>query len=227
MKRRRGTFIVIDGTDGSGKATQVEILVRRLRRAGHAVAVADFPRYGEKSAGLIEEYLAGEYGGAKEVGPYRASILYACDRYAASFDIRRWLAEGKVVVSNRYVAANMGHQGGKIKSAPARKKYFRWLHDLEYRIFGIPRPDLNLILHVDARVAQALAEKRWRAGGGRGRKRDIHENDLRHLRAAERAYLDIARSFRGFSLVECVERGAIMPREKVAGLVWGRVKRVL
>jgi dTMP kinase len=224
---RKGKFIVIDGTDGSGKATQVALLVKRLRRAGYRTVLADFPRYGEKSAGLVEEYLAGRYGSAKDVGPYRASIFYACDRYAASFELRRWLGEGKVVVSNRYVTANMGHQGGKLASAAARKRYFRWLYDLEYGLFGIPKPDLNLILHVDAKAAMALAGKRWRMNHGRAKHRDIHENDFSHLRAAERAYLEIARSFPGFALVECAPHGVLMPREAVAALVWKCVKKVL
>lgn len=227
MKKKKGKFIVIDGTDGSGKATQVVLLVRRLRKEGRRVAVADFPRYGKKSAGLVEEYLAGTYGSAEKVGPYRASIFYACDRFAASFDIKRRLEEGNVVVSNRYVTANMGHQGGKIKNAAARKKYFRWLSDLEYQLFGIPKPDLNLILHVDAKLAQTLAKKRWHERHGRKVRKDIHEQDLKHLRNAERAYLEIAKSFPGFSLIECTEGGDIMTREKIAGLVWQRVKRVL
>jgi dTMP kinase len=111
---KKGVFIVIDGTDGAGKKTQTDILCEKLKAYGFAVEIADFPQYGHKSAGLVEEYLNGRYGTAEAVGPYAASIFYACDRYDASFKIRKWLAEGKVVVSNRYVAANMGHQGGKI-----------------------------------------------------------------------------------------------------------------
>ena len=75
-----GKFIVIDGTDGSGKATQTKLLVERLKNDGHDVEIADFPQYGKKSAGLIEKYLNGKYGSAEEVGPYRASIFYACDQ---------------------------------------------------------------------------------------------------------------------------------------------------
>ncbi|HDH07740.1 MAG TPA: thymidylate kinase, partial [Candidatus Moranbacteria bacterium] len=144
-----GKFIVIDGTDGSGKATQTKLLVERLKNDGHDVEIADFPQYGKKSAGLIEKYLNGKYGSAEEVGPYRASIFYACDRYDASFKIRKAVEEGKIVISNRYVTANMGHQGGKIKDPEERKKYFNWLYNLEYETFSIPRPDLNIILHVD------------------------------------------------------------------------------
>ncbi|MDD3487593.1 MAG: thymidylate kinase [Candidatus Moranbacteria bacterium] len=220
----KGKFIVIDGTDGSGKATQTQILVKRLKKEGYKVATVDFPQYGKKSASLVEEYLNGEFGTALEVGPYRASIFYACDRYAAAKKIKKWLSEGKIIISNRYVTANMGHQGGKIKSRKERAKYFKWLYDLEYNIFKIPRPDLNLILHVDAAVAQKLVDsKEERDYIKQGGKRDIHEKDLGHLRDAERVYLEIADIFPDIELVECAENDTIMTREKISGLVFDLV----
>ncbi len=109
-----GKFIVIEGLDGSGKSTQSKLLTQYLRKEGYKVEKIDFPQHGEKSAGLVDEYLNGKYGSSEEVGPYRASVFYACDRYDASFKIRKWLKEGKIVVSDRYVASNVGHQGGKI-----------------------------------------------------------------------------------------------------------------
>lgn len=225
---KKGKFIVIDGTDGSGKATQTEILVKRLKKSGRKVEVVDFPQYGKKSAGLVEEYLNGKYGSAQSVGPYRASIFYAVDRYDASFKIKKWLKEGKIVVSNRYVTANMGHQGGKIKSVAERKKYFSWLYDLEYKIFGIPKPDLNIILHVDAAVAQKLVNKKEKRGYIRGnKKKDLHEKDLKHLRDAEKVYLEIAKNFSGFSLIECTEKGKIMSKDEIADLVWEKIKKII
>ena len=132
MKDYPGKFIVIDGTDGSGKATQTELLAEKLRYAGFDVALADFPQYGKKSAGPVEEYLNGKYGPAHEVGPYRGSIFYALDRYDASFEIKEWLKQGKIVISNRYVTANMGHQGGKIKDLEEKRRFYEWLYELEY-----------------------------------------------------------------------------------------------
>ena len=88
-----------------------------------------------KSAAMVEEYLNGKFGTAQEVGPYRASIFCAIDRYVAAPKIKQWLNEGKIVIANRYVASNMGHQGGKIKNQIERKKYFDWNYDLEYNIF--------------------------------------------------------------------------------------------
>lgn len=229
MKKKKGLFIVLDGIDGSGKATQTGLLIKRLKKEGRKVEKIDFPQYGKKSAGLVEEYLNGEYGSASDVGPHRASVFYACDRFAASFKIKRWLAEGRIVISNRYVASNMGHQGGKIKSRGERKKFFKWLHDLEYNIFGVPKPDVNIILRVDAVVAQKLIsfkKDRKRRYIKKG-KRDIHEKDLKHLESAGRTYLEIAGTFPENVLIECMEKRKIITREKISDIIWEKLKRRL
>ena len=220
---KKGKFIAIDGTDGSGKATQTKLLAERLKKDGFQVEIADFPQYGTKSSGLIEKYLNGKYGNAKKIGPYRASIFYAVDRYDASFKIRQWLQEGKIVISNRYVTANMAHQGGKIEDNNKREKYFNWLYELEYKLFNIPKPDLNIILHVDAKIAQQLIDNKNSRDYINGEKRDIHENDLEHLKNAENVYLKIARSFSDIILIECTENRQIMSREKINNMLWNRV----
>lgn len=148
MENKRGKFIVIDGTDGSGKTTQLELLKSKMISEGHEVEVADFPQYNTKSAGMVEEYLSGKYGSASEVGPYKASIFYAIDRFDASATINKWLDAGKIVLANRYTSASLGHQGGKISNPLEKKLFFNWLFDLEYKIFEIPRPDLTIILQV-------------------------------------------------------------------------------
>lgn len=225
---KKGKFIVIDGTDGSGKATQTELLAKRLKKGKYKVKIFDFPQYGQKSAGLVEEHLNGKYGKGQEVSPYQASILYACDRYDASFKIRKIIERGHIVVSNRYVTANMGHQGGKIKNAKERKKFFEWLYALEYGIFKIPKPDLNIILHVDAAIAQKLVDgKATRAYIKGKKKRDLYEKDLNHLRDAEKVYLEIAKTMKNFRLVSCTEDKHIMTRENISELVWKEVKKVL
>jgi dTMP kinase len=210
-----GKFIVIDGTDGSGKATQLKLLADKLKEMGYKIETADFPQYGKKSAGLVEEYLNGNYGTAEEVGPFRASIFYAVDRYDASFKIREWLQAGKIVIANRYVTANMGHQGGKIMDEQERQKYFNWLYDLEYKIFAIPQPDTNIILHVSAEIGQKLVDQKGQREYVGGQKRDIHEADINHLKMAEKVYLQIANIFPNFELIECVKDGAIMTREEI------------
>lgn len=222
---QRGRFIVIDGTDGSGKATQTNLLVEELKLGGYPVEMTDFPQYGTKSAGLIEEYLNGKYG---QVGPEAASIFYAIDRFDASFKICQWLKEGKIVISNRYVTANAGHQGGKISDNMERLKFFKWLDNLEYNIFGVPKPDLNIVLHVPAEMAQKLVDKKSAAERKyvNGKKRDLHEADLQHLRNAEKAYLEIARLFPNTKLVECVKGNELLSPGEIHNKVWELVRRI-
>ncbi|MBI5530346.1 MAG: thymidylate kinase [Candidatus Doudnabacteria bacterium] len=222
---QQGKFIVIDGTDGSGKATQTNLLVEELKMGGYEVEMTDFPQYGTKSAGLIEEYLNGKYG---QVGPEAASIFYAIDRFDASFKIRQWLNEGKIVISNRYVTANAGHQGGKITDDVDRLKYFKWLDNLEYNIFNIPKPDLNIILHMPAETAQQLVDKKSAdvRGYANGKKRDLHEADLNHLKNAEKVYLQIAKLFPNTKLVECVRAGELLSPSDVHNQVWELVRRI-
>jgi dTMP kinase len=227
MEKTKGLFIVLDGIDGSGKATQTELLIKRLKKDGYKVEKIDFPQYGQKSAALVEEYLNGEFGAADEVGSYRASIFFACDRYAASSRIRNWLSAGKIVIANRYTAANMGHQGGKIKKSSERKKYFKWLYDLEYRIFEIPSPDINLILHVEANIAQKLALQKKRRSFLKQHKADIHERDLKHLRDAEKIYIEISKTIPNIELVECMKNGKILARKDISDLIRDRLTKRL
>ena len=226
MSNYSGKFIVIDGTDGSGKTTQLQLLVGKLQAEGYNVEIADFPQYNTKSAGMVEEYLSGKYGSADDVSPYAASLFYAVDRFDASFQIREWLKQGKIVVSNRYISSNFAHQGGKIDNALERKLFFNWLSEIEYKIFNIPKPDLYLILHVDAEISQKLAQERQREDW-KGKTKDIHEDSLHHLKKAEKAYLDIAQNLPDFRLIKCTRNGEIMSREDIHYLIWLYTNRIL
>ena len=224
---QRGYFIVIEGTDGSGKGTQSDLLVTRLKQEGHDVETISFPRYGEPSCAMVEYYLNGRFGSAQDVNPYRSSIFYAIDRYTASFKIRGWLLENKIVICNRYVGSNMGHQGGKMRDSIERQKYFDWNYDLEYNIFGIPKPDINIVLHVTPEISQTLVDKKTSREYLNGKKRDIHEDDLDHLRSAENAYLQMVERFSEFRLVECVENNQLLSVEAVHAKVYTLVRQEL
>nr|AIA12577.1 Thymidylate kinase [uncultured bacterium] len=215
--KARGKLIVLDGTDGAGKTTQTNLLVENLRSQGYEVEIADFPKYGSKSAGPLEEYLVdGKYG---QLNPRAASIFFAIDRFDGSYAVRQWLDEGKIVIANRYVTSNAGHQGGMIADKTERLKFFKWLSNLEYDIFGIPKPDLNLILHVPAKVAQKRAYQR-------DKKRDLYDSDLKHLENAERVYLEISQLFPNTRLVECAEGTEMLTPQEVHNQVWEYVRRI-
>jgi len=206
--RDKGLFIVIEGTDGSGKTEQFKRLVQKLKEKGHQVETVDFPQYGQPSAYFVEQYLNGSYGGWKEVGPYKGSLFYALDRFAAARQkIEKWLDEGRIVLANRYVASNMGHQGAKIEKRRQRRKFFRWVRELEYEILGIPKPDVNFFLHVPAEIAYELVSGKGEREYLHGKKRDIHEQDIKHLKSAEKSYLEVVNLFpRDFVVVECVKK---------------------
>ncbi len=201
MTNRSGKLVVIDGTsDGSGKGTQTNLLVARLQKSGRRVELTDFPQYAEPSSYFVRAYLREKkYGSPEEVGPYRASVFYALDRYDRSFAMHKWLDEGVMLVSNRYVSSNMGHQAGKIADPDEREAFLDWLEDFEYQKMGIPVPDATVLLHVPLKTAQMLARVRAAATGV---PLDLHESDGKHLEDAANAYLAVARN-KGWKIVEC------------------------
>jgi dTMP kinase len=225
-----GNLIVISGTDGSGKGTQTRLLLQRLKDEGYPVEMTDFPQYKKESSCMVRDYLNGRFGSANDVGPYRASIFYAIDRYDASIEMKKWLSDGKLIVSNRYVSANLGHQGGKIDDPVQRKKYVEWIRDLEYNILGIPKPAVNIFLHVPSEISQQLVDKKNASEReyAHGKKRDIHEADLNHLKNSEAAYLDVCSKDESWVKIECVKKGQLLSIEEVSELIWTVVKeRVL
>ena len=222
-----GTFIVIEGTDGSGKGTQFDLLSRRLAEAGHDVVVFDFPQYGQPSAYFVQEYLNGKYGTADEVGPYTGSLFYALDRYQAAPAIRAALDAGKIVLCNRFTGSNMAHQGTKFNHAEERRGYFIWLDNLEFQMLGILRPDRSFVLRVPAELAQELVDKK----GERSytdKKRDIHEADLEHLQKAVQVYDDMCSLFpKDFTRIDCVRSGKLLSIPQVHDLIWETVQPML
>ena len=222
----KGKLIVIEGTDGSGKATQSKRLLHRFEEKGILTAYADFPQYGQKSAGLVENYLNGKYGSAGEVDPKIASMFYAMDRYDASFGIRKSLDEERIVICNRYVSANMGHQAGKIADRVKRKEFLEWLEELEFNFFKIPKPDLVILLYVPSMVAQKLVDNKGHREYIGGVKRDIHEADSDHLKKAEEAYLEVAKE-KGWKIINCTKENKILPIEEIHELVWGEVSKLI
>jgi dTMP kinase len=221
----RGKFIVIEGTDGSGKTAQFERLILALPE-GMKLGTLDFPRYAEPSSFFVQKYLTGKYGG--EVGPYAASLFYALDRFDAKLKMFQWLEEeGRVVIANRYVASNMAYQGAKLESKAEREHFYKWLYAMEYETFGIPKPDLNIVLHVPAEILRELVRRKPPRGYA-GEDQDIHEADFIYQKRAEEVYLEIAALFpHDFRVIECAPNGALLTPEEIHGKVWSEAEKVL
>jgi dTMP kinase len=227
MKNKQGTFIVIEGTDGSGKGTQFKRLLERLEQEGYDVATFDFPQYDKPSSYFVKEYLNGKYGTADEVGPYTASLFFSLDRYEAAPAIRKAIDEGKVVIANRYTGSNMAHQGTKFGNAEQRRGYFIWLDSLEFQMLSIPRPSQSIVLRVPAETAQQLVDQK----GERtytDKKRDIHEADLNHLKRSVEVYDDLCQLFpKDFTRIDCVRGGELLDIEAVSRLLWEKIEPLL
>jgi dTMP kinase len=174
----------------------MKLLVEYLTGHGEDVLTVDFPQYGTPSASLVEMYLNGAFGEAKDVTPYQASIFYAADRFAAKKKMHEHLEKGGVIISNRYATANAVHQAGKIKDPSERDAFLTWLDHLEYELFGIPRPSAVLFFDVPEETSQRLvADKQKRDYLQGTATHDIHERDVEHLRDARVAARYVAAKY--------------------------------
>jgi len=216
--KSKGCLIAIEGIDGSGKTVQSQLLAQNLRTEGRQVEEISFPRYEESFFGeLITGYLKGEYGSDPgAVGPYLASLPYACDRWEAAPKIKAWLAAGRVVICNRYVSANMGHQGAKISETQKRIEFFKWVDRLEYDVFAVPRPDVQIWLDVPVAVAVKLIEARSKLAGAGGM--DIHET-ASHLEKARESYVQMLEVLPGWQRVDCCAEGNLLSRDRIAAII--------
>ena len=199
--------IVIEGIDGSGKATQAKLLSESLARQGQSVRQVSFPDYDSPSSTLVKMYLAGDFGAKPtDVNAYAASSFYAVDRYASFMkDWRRDYARG-VVIADRYTTSNAVHQCCKLPRAEW-DTFLQWLFDYEYRRLAIPAPDGVFYLRVDPAVSQRLLLSRYE---GDEQKKDIHEKDMTYLVRCHEA-ADYCAQKLGWLTVECCEGEAMRP----------------
>ena len=207
-----GKLSVFEGTDGSGKATQTELLCRELERRGVPFRRLTFPRYGQPSAVMVEEYLRGALGTRPgDVNAYAASLFYAVDRYASyKEDWGAFHQAGGLVVADRYTTSNAIHQGSKL--APSeREAYLDWLFDLEYRLLGLPKPDLVAYLEMPVEVSEGMLRRRERDTGTHA---DIHERDEEYLRRCHEAAGAVARRC-GWAVIPCAGGEGPLPPEEI------------
>ena len=192
----KGKFLVIEGTDGAGKTTQIKLLENALKKANMSYQVIDFPRYKDNEYGkLVRRYLIGEFGSLGNVSPYLASLPYAGDRLLAKPEIEKWLNDGKLVIANRYACANKGHMSAKLPIG-VRQEFVDWLDNLEYKENKIPREDLVVLLFVDPKIAQKNINTRDRSV-------DIHEKNLQYQKKVAKAFLDLSQKEKNWVVVDC------------------------
>lgn len=227
MNQSNGLFIVLEGTDGSGKGTQFALLADRLKKEGYNVDTFDFPRYDNSSSYFVKEYLNGNYGGVNDVGPYTASLFYALDRFDASSHIRNSLEQGNIVLANRYTGANMAHQGTKFDNAEERRGYYIWLDNVEFEMLKVPRPDKSFVLRVPADIAQKLVDKKSNRNYT-DKKRDIHEADIRHLERSVEVYDELCELFpKDFQRLDCVRNNNLLSIDTIHNLLFETVQPIL
>ena len=207
-----GKIMVIDGLDGCGKSTQLQMLDNALNERGIQYRQISFPDYAQPSSALVKMYLGGELGGSPAaVNAYAASSFYAVDRYASykCFWQKDYEA-GIPIVAARYTTSNAIHQMTKCPESQW-DTFLDWLEDYEYNLLGLPRPDKVLFLDMPPEVSQKLLEKRY---DGDAEKKDIHERDKEYLLNCRRAAFYVAEKW-GWTIIPCSCSGEPLSPEEI------------
>ena len=219
-----GKLIVIEGLDGSGKATQARLLAQALAGEGAAVKQITFPDYASDSSALVKMYLGGRFGSRPgDVNAYAASTFYSVDRFASyKTDWGQFYHSGGVVVADRYTTSNAVHQCSKL---PRQQwpDFLAWLFDFEYTKIGIPAPSRVIYLQVDPRISQGLMNGRYQ---GDESKKDIHEKDIEYLARSQQAANYCAGTL-GWACVACTRQGAMRSVQEIHQDVLRAVKENL
>ncbi|EKE20944.1 MAG: Thymidylate kinase [uncultured bacterium] len=227
---KKGKFIVVDGTDGSGKATQVKELVKNLRKNKIKVKTIDFPRYYNNFFGkFIGECLVGENGNFVKLNPKLASVLYAADRFESSAQIKKWLDGGFNVIADRYVSSNQIHQGGKITDNKKRKDFLAWLEKMEFGIFKLPRPNVIIYLDVPVKITQELLSKEGsqRKKKYQNGKKDLVENDLKYLEKSRKSAIKMLKDNNNWSTIDCVKNGELKTIKEISQEILEKVLKII
>ena len=216
-----GKFIAIDGLDGSGKGTQSEILVQRLKDEGKRVRVISFPIYESDSSIFVRMYLEGKLGDKpSDTNAYAASMFFAADRYVSyATDWKKDIDDPDTyVVANRYTTANAVHQLSKLPEGEW-EEFLKWLWDFEFSKLGLPEPDLVLYLELPPALSLSLVKSRSDATG---QKMDIHEKDTAYMDKCYEAALYSCNKL-GWSQIKCYNGGTIRTREDIAEEIYREV----
>lgn len=215
---KKGNLIVIEGIDGSGKSTQLELLKQYYQTEKLRFRSMKFPQYKNTFFGkTLAKFLRGEMGSLQTINPYLISMVYAMDRAEAREKMYRWLNNGKTILLDRYTSSNMAHQCGRLPKKE-RKKFLRWIDELEYGVNHIPREDLIFFLHLPyQKAAELLAgHDRKNRAYAKGQHKDMVETNMEYLRKAEETYVWLAKEFSHWITIECLDKkGNIKSREVI------------
>lgn len=200
----RYRFIALEGIDGAGKRTQLDLLEKLLRRRRVPCVRFAFPDYASFFGQMVGGFLDGQFGSLTEVDPHFSALLYAGDRLESKGKLTGALASGKVVITDRYVGSNLAHQTARAPRKD-RRAFLAWLRKLEYQVYGLPVETAVVYLRVPPRAAQGQVAKKAKRNYTR-RRHDLQEADLRHLGEAAAVYDQLARSNKNWVRVECFDR---------------------
>jgi dTMP kinase len=222
-RRALGKLIAIEGIDGSGKRTQVDLLTSALNASGIGVYSTAFPQYDSWFGNMVGQFLNGELGPLDAVDPHFSALLYAGDRFEAKPRLEAALDQGKIVLVDRYIGSNLAHQTAR--AAPEKRAEFRrWIEHLEYTVYGLPHEDRILYLRVPPSEAQQLVSQKT-ARSYTNAKQDLLEASLRHLQDAADMY-DLLSRDTPWVTIECFDapRGVMRPPKDIAQEVWTAVQ---
>jgi len=211
-KNSKGKLIVIDGSDGSGKATQTKLLLKYLKKSGIKARTLDFPQYDNNFFGSLIEKLLHDVHLFSEIDPRIVSTLYAADRWESKEQIEEWLAKGFTIILDRYTTSNQIHQGGKISNPKKRAKFIAWLEKMEYKVFQIPRPDLVIYLDIPVEISLLLLENSKK-------KLDHAEKNTTYLKNSRSCALWLSKKNKNWKKVVCTKNGKMKSKDEIHELI--------
>ncbi len=211
-------FIVIEGLDGSGKSTQLELLQHFFKSKKLNFKFIHFPKYDSPVYGeLISKFLRGDLGNLESVNPFLVALLYAGDRNNYKETINNWLKNGYYVLADRYVFSNIAFQCAKTKDQKQKEELKRWILHTEYKYFQIPKPDINIFLDVPLSTIKSRLTKD-RKGDDRNYlngKDDIHEADFQFQQKVRSIYDELLISEKHFYSIPCVDSEKLLEPETI------------
>lgn len=212
----KGKFIVIEGLDGSGKATQTKLICEKLTKKNKKFCKLSFPNYDEPSSALVKMYLNSEFGNSPDdVNVYAAASFYTVDRYASYKKFWQENYEnGQIIIADRYTTSNEIYQLCRLKKSQW-DEYLCWLEDYEYNKLGLPKPDLVAYLDMPVEVSQKLMQNRY---NGDNSKKDLYEKNVEFLKKCRETAMYTAQKF-DWKVVPCSEGEKPKPISEINGLL--------